>query len=469
MKKRTRVLCRVGVFLALFVFASCGGGGDSNSEPDAIESLALGNGKVYGQVIDAATRGGIAGAGVVLYLDNTTNLTATSDAQGNFEILGAPGGEHRLLVTKEGYAAYEEWLTFIDSSSYVAAGAEGRVALALACNATVIVTNRGAIVTGATVYASPEFGPELTAVTDTTGSATLNGLSQAQLYTFVVPAFDANRDGSYDYNTASISYHCLTDVSPASIALNEALPDDSLRIVGGSRPGSIAAGGNVVLVFNYPVIPEDQFAYSLAYYDDLVSGAQMKDLAQSITAAWSTANTVLTITPSSPLVENETYTLRGTFRTTIGGRPSVAELSDLGYNSWYVYRTAPITLAEVSADNYNGRVDHSGAASQVYLKFPERVYGSAIIIGYTADGVASASSTGEVGLGSGVFRRAGDPNGCVVGACGTDGIVYAVPLTGLSLRDHTAISSQQNGVTVYIDAYDADGNVISGAVTLPTP
>ncbi|MBI2974004.1 MAG: hypothetical protein HYY43_00180 [Deltaproteobacteria bacterium] len=504
---------------------------------------------VWGKVVDLSTQAGVSGATVKVYVGTEVKSATTSsdnadttdyNEAGDFQIQSIPDGTHRLRVVQSGYAVYEEWLTLVpsgfssDNVSYyyaVNGNTNGRVNLSKGCDVSVYVTSEnGSVVSGATVYgisasvsdtlfdgASWKV-PELTAVTDSTGLATLSGLSQVATYDIYVPAYDSDSDGTYNYQTTLINNNYGCDDSNTTVAgvLTAARRDDTIAVVAGSFEtdnyptgasrfgGAGAAGqwgfspsGTIQMVFNYPIETVDADAFVLTYSNDLVLstagvGVHDADLQIPLAAALSAGNTILTLTPTSP-VANESYELMGAVSAVVGGERQFADMNDTIYDSdlsgtgdialqnWYAFNTADFTTANISADNYNDS-NTSGVANTVYLEFPEYVYGTATVVS-TTDSSATPTTTlffpqTIINLSGGAFvidEDAGDGgadlnsdgDGCRSGTeanCTAQGdVVYRVT-TGLFFADSTATVTRQ--ITVVIDATDYEGNHIQDEVTL---
>ncbi len=499
---------------------------------------------VWGKVVDLSTQTGVSSATVKVYTGTEIKSATTSsdnadttdyNEAGDFQIQNVPDGKHRLRVVQTGYAVYEEWLSLepagfsSDNVSYYYAAngnTSGRVNLSKGCDVSVYVTSEnGSVVSGATVYgisasvADTLFDvtswkvPELTAVTDSTGLATVAGLSQAATYDIYVPAYDSDSDGTYNYQTTLINNNYGCDDSNTTIAgvLTTARRDDAIAVVAGSfeadnyptgasRFGGrwgFSPSGTIQMVFNYPIEAVDADAFVMTYNNDLVlstAGVSVHDVDSQVpfAASLGAGNTILTLTPTSPAA-NESYELMGAVSAIVEGERQDADMNDLIYDSdlsgtgdvalqnWYAFNTADFTTANISADNYNDS-NTSAVANTIYLEFPEYVYGTATVVS-TSDSSATPATTHYfpqtiIDLSAGAFvidEDAGDGgadfnsdgDGCRSGVeanCTAQGDVFYRVSTGLTLADSTAAVTRQ--ITVVIDATDYEGNLVQDEVTL---
>lgn len=397
------------------------------------------------------------------------------------------------------------------------------------------------------VWAQPEIA---SAATGADGSTALSGLSQVGTYDLYVPAFDNTSDGIYDYQTTKFNddYGCDDSVTTLHGTLNPARRDDDIRVVGGSfetnyYPANNYAGGDpvadwrylvdddakdtdgdgdgaawgidpgtgtITFVFNYPVTyAADGFA--MTYFKDLVTAFdsdddpilthdQSQEVPVTVTA--SAADTVLTLSldTDAAWVVNEGYGLRGSVSALVNGKWHEKNFNggvlydfdedgdaDVGLGFWYVFSSDVWTIEDVTADNYNGLND-SDVAAQVYLEFPEYVYGTAYVVKIYDESIDEdiASETVYFSAPTEVDLKGGDmvtneadvaeDGDAILGCSGTSGCdeeepsstaVYRVAVTGVLLGDHNPDGDSARRVTVIIDAYDYEGNHIQGEVTLP--
>ncbi len=493
----------VCIFAAVLAFG-CGGDTAKIADP----SIVATDGKyfVYGEVIDGATLKPVSGATVKLFTGNIEQSAVTKEAEaeveagteeseevvdpnmavssdsGDFLIANVAGGDHRLRIEAAGYAVYEEWMSINQSADnvyYRAAGYKGEIKLGYSCDVDTYVTFKGSPVSGAAVYADAFSSPEISAVTDETGKATLAGLSQVANYSIIAPAFDSNADGLYDYTTGMNSgYSCVNSDKAVAIDLDEAGRNDSINIIGGSydkyknailagTAWSVKSAEPMVLVFNYPVsIVAGDFGLSYVRNLALSTDAQFnKEIMVGVTAALSGGGTILTLTPSEPLFPNETYDALGTATAVINGK--VQYFTNFGY-SWYVIGGG-LASGSITADNYNGTTGQALNDKIVYIEFPEYVDGNVLVKSYVKNGTSTILNQ-TVNLNSGQLITdesspawAGD-DGCTGGVCGGDHVSYRVALPLPTLSDDQA--SSENSVTVFVNATNAEGVSIAEEVTL---
>jgi hypothetical protein len=182
-----------------------------------------------------------------------------------------------------------------------------------------------------------------------------------------------------------------------------------------------------------------------------------------VTAALSAGGTILTLTPSEPLLANETYDIRGAVTAVING-----ELQDLMLvNEWNVIGGG-LASGAISADNYNGTTGQASAKTPIYIEFPEYVDGSALVKSYVDNGTPIAvNHMLDLNTGQFVTDDHGTPatndNGCTAGVCGGDHVSYRVSLPLWLADDHAASA---NSVTVFVDATNTEGTHVAEELTL---
>ncbi len=528
----------LGLLCIVTLIAACSGG-DSNN--------GFKRYTVWGKLVDLTTQAGIPNATVKIFVgtDVSSATTAEEDVDttdyneaGDFQISGLPDGTHRVRVTVSGYAVYEEWMTLTPASAgsddvayYVpvtgtSGGTNGKIELSKGCTVSVYPTLNGAPVAGGTIYATPTaatatFAPEISAVVDATGLASLAGLSQTGTYTIIAPAYDsdATPDGIYNYRTTvfTAAYGCDDSDLTIAGALTPAERGDGIALVGGSwttyeildlygaadifaNDGwGINPAGSISMVFSYPVTITDGldfFNYTNTYVLSN-AGATVYNVGTEVgaTSTLSAGNTLLTITPASALTGNYLYSLEGTVSAVIAGERQYTDMNTLTMDDWYGVYTTAWTTADITADNYNGSNDASQGAATVFLEFPEYVYGRAEVKSWTVGTVTSypAGGAAEVNLNTGVIvideeaaarRNQNATLGCnafaLLKPCGCPAsttvcnqtttalgtLKYVVNLAALpNMLDWVTATPQT--VTVAIDATDYEGNQYVGTVTLP--
>ena len=494
MKTRKMMYSVAGMICLTFVVAGCGGGGGNT---DLNPSITATDGKyfVYGKVIDTSTLQPVSNATVRLFtgsveqssvtkgdIDADQNL-AVSTESGDFLIADVVGGDHRLRVEVDGYAVYEEWISINQSSDnvfYFAAGVEGKIKLDRSCDIEAYVTFEGSPVGGVTVHATnidAPTSPEISAITDENGKATLAGLSQTDVYSITAPAFDTNSDGAYDYTTKAGYYNsCVNSDRTAALALDKADRNDPIYVIGGSydkyftycslyygygdKMCSVKDSESIVIVFSYPISIDGE-SLRLTYERDLVPSTDSQFGEQvNVDAAVSLSGggTVLTITPAEKLFPNEFYSIVGSATAVINGK--VQYYTDFG-NSWYVIASG-LSVETITADNCNDATEQA-TFGKVYLEFPEYVSGTFIIKSYVEDGVFTAPVQYNKSLNYGEFGTDEGGDCCTNGICGGDHISYRVELP-FSLADNQ--QSSENSVTVFVDAISAEGTRVSKELTL---
>lgn len=497
---------RSGVTLIVLGWlAACGGGGVAgeatsaaapetavNEAADTETALAR-PGVISGTVLDTATRTGIPGAWAKVYIGTEVveTVAATDDAAttdrneaGTFTLTDIPAGQHRIQLGADGYATYEGLVSVqpSDVPYYVAVGTNGTVALQKTCDVTVVVTSEGAVLSGATVYATGPGWEEVAARTNDEGTAVLQGLAEDSDYTLVVPAF-AETPEIPGVQTMTRAWHCTEDEATVTLDLPSAEPVGSLYLVGGTHerylswtsdgynyPVAHAMAPNepLVLVYNRPVTV-DQASVTLSH-GFLGSGpnAKVEYVPASVRVGLSAANTVVTITPEQALPPNSIVALDGVVSFLNRGYTTTETLP----STWYVFDPAPLTTAGISIDNYNGQTGATTVAN-VSLEFTEFIEGTALIYAYTQDGVETRLPVPqEIRLGGAssweMTITSDKAGGCTNGICGGDARHYRkalYPHLNLSMADDRP--DARNTVEVFIDATDYDGHHIAARLVLP--
>jgi hypothetical protein len=233
------------------------------------------------------------------------------------------------------------------------------------------------------------------------------------------------------------------------------------------------ASGAVRVVLSGPLsVVSPNFLYRDNLRDPTVAGYN-DDVRIPATAVvlTGTNNTVYTITPSTPLPDNEVFTLN------FIGRSLVDSASSQNYTLDFYRPILGNSSIPVRADNYNGSRDGTGLSNQVYLAFQEVVWGFYKLRGYTQDGSAftiespsenffyfndddaiahnlvAAPATGmNVGQ-----------SGAVVGNAYTNRVRFAPFSSFLFLNDDATLA---NSITIELSCVDAEGNIFDGVLTL---
>ncbi|MGB9736276.1 MAG: carboxypeptidase-like regulatory domain-containing protein [bacterium] len=489
-------------------------------------------GVITGRVIDFSTRSPIANATVILSTGGNNMVTKTiSDNNPNhdlnrtgiFVFNGVPAGDYKLRIVATGYATVETesslyYNDYTNTNNTVVVD-YGNIQLYKGYNLDVYVDSNGTPVTGETIYTvrnstiiSPGCGgtnfygssyfysPEIVATSDASGHATLSGLSQCERYAIVAPATDVNGDGIYDYQTSYVYYDGPTrSDTTLNINMLPAQRHDNIEVIATSADNypavedwgvptfqiydyaydAVAPNGDIVFVFNYPVSLD---FVKLTLLNDFVENTDPNFgaiLDIPVNAKLSAGNTVLTIHPTTNLLVNNTYGLAGNVSANISGFLQTYGLSNY-FPYWYVFDNTATGIGgadfTVSADNFNGSVNGSGGAKNVYLKFPEWVYGRLQVIGYTKAGASTYyGAFGPTDYFSCYMIYEGNGiGGCEGTNCGPSGLktVCFYDLTSYTYIDTFNDDSSFGGpsvntVTVQIDVDDAEGNHFSGTLTLP--
>lgn len=250
----SRIIRTVSIVFVPVLLSACGAG--TVGEATVKAGVADAPGVISGQVIDVATRQPIANATVSLVVKGEVRTSVTgNDANANlfgrFFIDQVPAGTHRLKIGADSYAQNEYEVSIEPNDTNTVFNIElGALAIGKPFSVKTKVLVDGNISTGTTVYAkatsaadaciatksidasrvtmqsgyprADEFrysssesvisekravlsGPlaEVSAVTDLSGLATINGLSRCWEYTLVTPNQDADGDGVIDLITAN--------------------------------------------------------------------------------------------------------------------------------------------------------------------------------------------------------------------------------------------------------------------------
>ncbi len=476
----------------------------------SISILQSGGGVITGKVIDYSTSAPIANAEVILYTGGNVMVTKTIqdnnkdpnlNKTGYFTFRDIPAGDFKLRIVATGYAVVEtkdilKYNTYTNGDNTVVKDYND-IPLYKGINLDVYVSSYGTPLNGIIVYSVHNdtvnscvtyntnfYSPQITATTDTTGHASIQGLSQCGGYWIVAPATDINGDGIYDYQTGYVGYNSSTNTNTqlainmlpaqrtnniAVIALSAQKYQDAFQ----SNINAVTPQGDIVYVFNYPVsldgIPQMSYLNSLVINTD----PDYNQIVNAPTnATLSAGNTILTIHPTSNLIIENSYYLMGNVSANVQGASQTYPLNSL----WYVFDNTANGVGGsnfiISADNFNGSVNGSGGPSTVYLKFPEWVHGTWQVIAAINNGTdvnyGGSGPSGSLTASAMELYEGNGNGGCDGPTCPGTKVVYRVPLTGISINDDASFGgTSTNNVTVAIDATDSEGNRFAGTLTLP--
>jgi len=251
----------------------------------------------------------------------------------------------------------------------------------------------------------------------------------------------------------------------------------------------------IILVFNYPVALTG--GLNASYVDDLIdpdtNGDGAWDIATGDTgypeekavsppASLDSTGTILTITPpTAGFPKNKVIDVRGVVTATVNGLTQNAEIDDLANGFSFVYieddTTASLSsITDVTADNYNGDDDDTTTAANVFLEFPEFVYGTYTVVstgaaGSHAAGTETILNSDPVAIPTGtdsfVYTDGDTTSGA--GRSGTPaGVFYRVQVdinadSAFTAADQLVDTAE---IKIELDATDAVGNRVSGTTTL---
>ncbi|MDA8413940.1 MAG: carboxypeptidase-like regulatory domain-containing protein [Desulfobacteraceae bacterium] len=484
------------IFLVSFVFI-CGGCGSNdqriilgNAEPNAI---------VTGRVIDSSSRAPIVGAEVTL-LCNGKKLSVTSissndpNLAGTFTFTGliptAAYSGYELSISAPGYAVYRITVTVpVSTDGMPISVTLGSIELGKACNVTVIVTDNGIPVPGVVVSASNQYslnyGTAISSVTDVNGTAILEGLNQEATYSIMTaPKYDTNGNILYPATTPVYNYQPQNSARTVSISLIPAGRDDAIQIIGSNLLNNgpmttstqaiqaIKSDSIIKIVFNYPV--ELSGNVTATYLNDLAPSSDLdygKVLSvATLSGSLDPTGTILTVVNSSPYIRNQSYTFDIPVIATVNGRKQAYDFSTASTffsNPVYVTDDSSSGLSPTStliADNFNGTSGATATSSpaQVFVEFPEKVFGSYRVISTRNGSIVTPFSISTVyfGFSDGTMTYSSNSGGA-------DGIVaFKLPLYyGVYLPDNRPGSPSE--VTIYFDIIDAEGIRFNKTVTLP--
>lgn len=485
------------VLVLVFVF-TCVGCGNGNNDQTILRENATPNAIITGRVIDSSTRKPVGGAEVTL-LSNGTKLSVTSNASTDPDLAGTfvfngivPTAYslrgYELNISAPGYAIFQNTLQVpVSTNNMPVAVTLGNIELGKSCDVTVVVTDDGIPVPDVVVFTSTQYnyfsGGSISAVTDVNGTAILKGLNQESSYEFMTaPKYDANGSMLYPATSSFNIYQPQNSARTASISITPVMRDDSIQIIGSNllSNGSTTYGPpskNVIksdslikIVFNYPV--ELTGNVTATYLNNLVPSSD-PDYGKVLTVTTLSGSldptgTILTVANSLPYLRNQSYTFVIPVNATVNGRMQAYDFSmPSPFFSNPIYVTddslsglSPATT--LTADNFNGTSGATATSSsgQVYVEFPEKVYGSYRIIS-TRNGTTvtpSSDSSRNFGFFDGTIIYASNSGGA-------DGaVVFKLPIFEF-LPDNRSGSPSE--VTIYFDVTDAEGIRLNKTVTLP--
>lgn len=373
---------------------------------------------IFGKVIDSQTRQGIGDATVYVKVNGSWRSTTTSTSTavtgdtggagdsmaGDWTISGLPVATTIAIIIKgpanSGYIQIAGAILTNDYTGF-AQGVNteisqdlGQRAMEKGVTATVYVVdaNTGSYVTKSDSSALPVYVgmggngsvEDIMATRDTTDTNKYTvTIPQSGSTTLTVPALDTTADGKYDYQTGAatitasgalvtgvgtltttIALAPITNGTALAVAANNfRKSSDGLTTgtnSGGTPIGMIGKSDPIKMLFNMPVaLPATTTdGVTMTYTDSfksLTAAAPAAVTEVTVTAALSSGNTLLTVTPAAALTEGQTYTLKGTVTSSIqsGAADSVYSL---GTTSATVTQTGTGTIGStptVTVDNFN--------------------------------------------------------------------------------------------------------------------
>lgn len=478
------------IMAVVVMLAGCG-----DQETTVVLTSADGTGIVTGRIVEGATLQPVKNAEVVLLANGEKSTTQSSasddpDLTGTFVFRGVSATAaysygHTLKISAPGFATTQKSVLISASTDTSPMTTSlGDIALGQGFDLTVIATDNGIPVPGITITASNSisaFG--LTAITDSNGVAVVRGLNQESTYVITNAPFYAG-NGVLQYAASSLGWQNYSWLNGRSVSLplQRAAWNEDIAIIDSNLLGqsgnfydpnlpdqeAITPDQTIKIVFNYSVTLAEPVTAS--FRNDLVDSSDPdfgKVVAVPTVAGFLDATgTILTITNSAPYLTNQSYVLSGMVTAEVNSRPQLFSLSSLVPDRIYVADTDATglnPLATLHADNFNGTSDLTASTSpaQVYIEFPEKVYGTYLVVS-----TQTGTTTAMVNNGSRTFNfTAGD----AVYAANYGGydpaVVFRVPLDGIYLADNSA--AEASTVTVMVAVTDAEGNNFNRTVTLP--
>lgn len=389
--------------LAAFVSAGIWGCAQAPTDMTIRQKVADNPVTVFGKVIDAQTRQGIGNATVYIKVNGNWQSTTTSTATtvngatggsgdsvtGDFTFAGLPVATAvPVIVQSPTGSGYLQVTGNFTTSSYSANSAGvnsqisqdlGQTTMEKGIVATVYVVdaNTGSYVTSTApipIYLGMGGNGSVEDVMATRDTTDTNKytitIPQTGSSTLTVPALDANADGTYDYQSKSVTIASSGGVvsgagdltttialAPITNATAVAVAASNIKTAGANSGGTtmnfIGKSDPIKLLFNMPVSSTTD-TVTMTYSDSFKSLTAAAVTAEvTVTAALSSGNTLLTVTPAAALTEGHSYTLNGTFTSkTSAAADSVYTLNAVAT----VTQTGTGTIGStptVTVDNFN--------------------------------------------------------------------------------------------------------------------
>ncbi|MEK6726289.1 MAG: hypothetical protein AABY54_07050 [Deltaproteobacteria bacterium] len=394
--------------LAASVSVGIWGCAQAPSDLNVTQAIANNPVTVFGKVIDSQTRQGIGAATVYIKVNGNWQSTTTTastiigdtlgsgdSTTGDYTFSGLPVNTTMPIIvqspTTGGYLQRTGTITTNDySGSSDGVNSQisqdlGQMAMEKGIVATVYVVdaNTGSYVIKSDSSALPVYlgmggngsVEDVMAARDTTDTNKYTiTIPQTGSSTLTVPALDTTADGVYDYQTGATTITAsgavvsgvgtlTTTIALAPITNGTALGPvaSNIRNVGANSGGTpmnvIGKSDPVKLLFNMPVaLPTTTTdGVTMTFTDNfktLTAAAVVTEV--TVTAALSSGNTLLTITPSAALTEGQTYTMNGTVTSKQTG--VVDTVYSLGTTTVTVTQTGTGTIGStptVTVDNFN--------------------------------------------------------------------------------------------------------------------
>lgn len=365
---------------------------------------------VFGKVIDAQSRQGVGDATIYIKVNgiwqSTTTSTGTTvngetggsgdSVAGEFTFSGLPVATTMPVIVKGPAASGLLQMTGTIITNDYSGNSDGlnskisqdmgqwQMEKGIVATVYVVDSNTGSYVTKSDSSALPVYlgmggngsVEDVMAARDTTDTNKYTvTIPQTGSSTLTVPALDTTADGKYDYQTGAATITAsgavvsgvgtlTTTIALAPITNGTALAPvaSNVKTAGSNSSGNpmpfIGASDPIKVLFNMPVTLASTTTDSvtMTYLDNFKSLTAAAVTAEvTVTAALSSGNTLLTVTPSAALTPGQTYTLKGTVTssTQTGAADSVYSL---GTTSATVTQTGTGTIGStptVTVDNFN--------------------------------------------------------------------------------------------------------------------
>lgn len=486
---------------------------------------------VFGKVIDAQSRQGVGDATVYIKVNGdwlstvtSTDTSVTGETLGSGDsragefkfdglpvsttmpvIIKSPTASGYLQVTTAWTTVASENLGFINNKR---SQDLGQISMEKGVVATVYVvdSNTGSYVTKSDSSALPIYVglgggssvEDVMAVKDATDTNKYTiTIPQSGSTTLTIPAIDATADGKYDYQSKSTTITSsggvvtgvgtlTTTIALAPITNGTALAPvaSNVRTAGSNSGGTVISvigkSEPVKLLFNMPVaLPTTTTdGVTMTFTDNfktLTAAAVVTEV--TVTAALSSGDTLLTVTPSAALTEGETYTLKGTVTSKKDVSTPADSVYSLATTSVTVTQTGTGTIGStpsVTVDNFNHWTNGAvitatdpiaQANGQALLVFPEPVWGTVRLISSTTGTTTTISNGTPVALtGQGVAYviKALSTDAFNIHGGNVSGAIYAFDMTAAGIVGTVAdnVTATPRSLYLGIDAYDADGNTM---------